>query len=331
VEAHIHRQGILATVSVHGDNQRVKYATPTRLVSIIILTRDQSPLLRKCLRSIKEKTDYGRYEIIIVDNDSSDPATCAFLREIAADERIRVLSAPGKFNYSRLCNYGAVAARGEVLLLLNNDVEVINSDWLSELTSQVMRREVGVVGVRLLFPDGRLQHAGIILNPQRIGSYAYFQRPSSDSGYFSQTQIVRNAGAVTGACMAVRTEVYLAMGGLNERDLTIAFNDIDFCLRVRERNLRVVWTPYADLIHHESSSRGLEDTEEKQARFQQELRYMQQRWAELLCDDPFYNPNLDLTDELFTLAFPPRLAPPWAAFLHKNKSNSNDSIGQPRR
>jgi len=205
-------------------------------------------------------------------------------------------------------------------VLLNNDIEIIETGWLSELMSQVTRPEVGVVGASLWFPDGQLQHAGIVLSPKRIGNYAYFRQRRGDTGYFSQLQLVRNVAAVTGACLAVRAEVYAQVGGLNERDLSIAFNDIDFCLRVRELNLRVVWTPHAELIHRESSSRGLEDTEEKQGRFHQELRYMQQRWREPLHDDPFYNPNLDLTDELFTLAFPPRLRAPWKDFDRANKA-----------
>ena len=205
-------------------------------------------------------------------------------------------------------------------MLLNNDVEVSETGWLSELVSQVMRPEVGVVGASLWFPEGQLQHAGVVLSPERIGNYPYFRRRRSDSGYFSQLQLVRNVAAVTGACLAVRAEVYAQLGGLNERDLSIAFNDIDFCLRIRELNLRVVWTPHAELIHRESSSRGLEDTEEKQGRFHQELRYMQQLWREPLHDDPFYNPNLDLTDELFTLAFPPRLRAPWKDFDRANKA-----------
>ena len=322
VEDYLQRRRIAAVVSRQGEFQRVRYAIPAQLASIIIPTRDQASLLEKCLRSIKEKTDYEFYEIVIADNSSSEPSTCELLQEVARDERIRVISAAGNFNYSKLCNCGAAAARGQVLVLLNDDVEVIETGWLSELVSQVMRPEVGAVGASLWFPDGQLQHAGVVLSPERIGNYPYFRRRRSDSGYFSQLQLVRNVAAVTGACLAVRAEVYAQLGGLNERDLSIAFNDIDFCLRIRELNLRVVWTPHAKLIHRESSSRGLEDTEEKQDRFHQELRYMQQRWREPLHDDPFYNPNLDLTDELFTLAFPPRLHAPWKDFDRANKAKS---------
>lgn len=320
VEEYLQRHRIAAVVSTQGEFQRVRYAIPAQLASIIIPTRDQASLLEKCLRSIKEKTDYELYEIIIVDNSSSESSTRELLQEVARDERIRVISVPGEFNYSKLCNRGAAAARGQVLLLLNNDIEVIDPGWLSELMSQVTRPEVGVVGASLWFPDGQLQHAGIVLSPERIGNYAYFRQRRGNTGYFSQLQLVRNVAAVTGACLAVRAEVYATLGGLNERDLSIAFNDIDFCLRVRELNLRVVWTPHAELIHRESSSRGLEDTEEKQGRFHQELRYMQQLWREPLHDDPFYNPNLDLTDELFTLAFPPRLRAPWKDFDRANKA-----------
>jgi glycosyltransferase involved in cell wall biosynthesis len=320
VEGYLRRRSIDAVVSMQGGFQRVRYAIPAQLASIIIPTRDQAILLEKCLRSIREKTEYELYEIVIVDNGSSEPSTRELFQEFASDERIRVISVPGEFNYSKLCNRGAAAACGQVLVFLNNDIEIIETGWLSELMSQVTRPEVGVVGASLWFPDGQLQHAGIVLSPERIGNYAYFRQRRGDPGYFSQLQLVRNVAAVTGACLAVRAEVYAQVGGLNERDLGIAFNDIDFCLRVRELNLRAVWTPYAELMHRESTSRGLEDTEEKQGRFHQELRYMQQRWREPLHDDPFYNPNLDLTDELFTLAFPPRLRAPWKDFDRANKA-----------
>jgi GT2 family glycosyltransferase len=311
VEAHLGRRGITAHVSVEGDNQRIQYPPPNSLVSIIIPTRDRGGLLEKCLASIREKTSFNNYELVIVDNGTTEPAAHALLDQAAATERTRVLYSPGQFNYSELCNKGAAAANGEVLVFLNNDVEVMNSGWLTELVSQASRPEVGIVGARLWFADGRLQHAGIVLNPQRIGSYAYFRKTRSDPGYFSQLQLVRDVAAVTGACMGVRAEVLARLGGLNERELGIAFNDIDFCLRAWEAQLRVVWTPHAELIHHESSSRGLEDTVQKQSRFHNELAYMQERWGPILRDDPFYNPNLDLTDELYALAFPPRITPPW--------------------
>ncbi|MBV9010105.1 MAG: glycosyltransferase [Verrucomicrobia bacterium] len=313
VEGHLVRRGSRAVVVQEGQNQRVCYPEPAELVSIIIPTRDRGELLERCLKSVLEKTTYRNYEIILLDNGSTEPRARAVLEDAARDNKVRVIPADGPFNYSGLCNYGASLARGKVLLFLNNDVEVVAAEWLSELTALAMRGDAGAAGARLLFDDLRVQHAGVVLNPQRIGSYAGFKRQRSDPGYFSQLQLVREMSAVTAACMAVRAEVFKETGGFNEQDLGIAFNDVDFCLRLRERKLRVVWTPHAELIHHESSSRGLEDTAEKQARFGRELSYMRGRWGDVLANDPFYNPNLDLTDELYSLAFPPRVTPPWRA------------------
>nr|MBA2586027.1 glycosyltransferase [Chthoniobacterales bacterium] len=302
-----------------GIYQRVKYRLPTRppLVSIIIPTRDRVELLRKCIGSLARQTNYPAYEIILVDNGSTEAGTTDYYASLANEPGIELLRHPGDFNFSRLCNAGVEAAHGEIVVLLNNDVEILDPDWLTEMVSLALRPDVGAVGARLWGPDGRLQHGGIVLSRHNIGSYAHFGLRRTDLGYFSKLHLTQNVSAVTAACLATRREVYQRAGGLNERELAIAFNDVDFCLRLRAAGLRVIWTPNADLVHYESSSRGLEDTAEKQDRFHREIAYMRERWGEVLDRDPFYNPNLSLGTELFTLALPPRIEPPW---LHRGKN-----------
>jgi glycosyltransferase involved in cell wall biosynthesis len=208
VEAYLQRRHIAAVVSMQG-RQSASAVHNTCAASLHHYSHSRSSQpAREVSPQHQGKTDYELYEIVIVDNGSFEPSTRELLQEVARDERIRVISVPGEFNYSKLCNCGAAAALGQVLVLLNNDIEIIETGWLSELMSQVTRPEVGVVGASLWFPDGQLQHAGIVLSPERIGNYAYFRQRPGDAGYFSQLQLVRNVGAVTGACLAVRAEVY---------------------------------------------------------------------------------------------------------------------------
>jgi len=199
----------------------------------------------------------------------------------------------------------------DFVALLNNDLTVINLDWLEEMVGQALQPKVGAVGARLIYPDDRIQHAGVILGGGGVAAHAHKDLPRLNHGYFSRAILVQDLSAVTAACMLVRREAYLAAGGFDEEHLKVAFNDVDFCLRLRERGYRIVYTPYAEFYHHESASRGLEDTVRKHARFEAEIDYMHQRWGETLERDPAYNPNLSLVSADFTLAFPPRLTNPW--------------------
>ncbi|MGI8430870.1 MAG: glycosyltransferase family 2 protein [Chthoniobacterales bacterium] len=311
VQEHLDRRGTGGLVVPHHRiYQRVKYPlpAPAPLVSILIPTRDRMALLRACIESIFARTVYENFEVLVLDNESREPETLAYLDSLGG--RVRVERVEGAFNYSRLNNLGVALARGSLVALLNNDIEVKNAEWLSEMVSHAVRPEVGMVGARLRYPDGTLQHGGVILGVGGIAGHAHLGVREED-GYFARAHLTQNFSAVTAACAVVRRELYLEVGGLDQEHLAVAFNDIDFCLRLRAAGFAIVWTPHAELVHHESASRGLEDTGEKQARFLAEVAYMNAKWGETLRADPFYNPNLSLDEELFTPAFPPRLTQPW--------------------
>ena len=311
VREHLQNQCIRADVEESAPSAgtiRVRYALPdpAPLVSIIIPTRDGYTLLRNCIDSILARTHYPNYEILIVDNGSDDPQALAYLQALAMRGQARVLTEATPFNYSALNNIAARAARGPLLCLMNNDVEVITPDWLQEMASQALRPEIGMVGCRLWYPDDTIQHAGIILGIGGVAGHAHHRTTREQNGYFSRAQLVQNYSAVTAACAVVRAEVYRQVGGLDEQ-LPVAFNDVDLCLRIRDAGYRNLWTPYAELYHHESASRGLEDTPEKQARFAEDTEYMVRRYATALLHDPAYNPNLALRMQDYTLAYPPRI------------------------
>jgi O-antigen biosynthesis protein len=286
---------------------------PAPLVSILIPTRDAAEVLRRAVESVLTRTLYPRFELIVLDNQSADPRTHAFFEEARRDPRVRVLRWDHPFNFSAINNFGARSASGDVLCLLNNDVEVLSGDWLRELVSHAMRPEVGVAGARLLYPDRTVQHAGVVTGIHDIAGHVHNGIPAESPGYFGRAVILQNMTALTAACWAVRREVYERLGGLDEHNLPVAFNDVDFCLRAAEVGLRNVYTPYAELLHHESYSRGEEDSPEKKKRFAGEIAYMFRRWGPKLPNDPAYNPNLSLTSLHFELAWPPRAPKKWWA------------------
>lgn len=306
---HFKRIGSQAWAESVKEGYRVHYPLPAPLplVSLIIPTRNGLKLLKQCIDSILQKTNYTQYEIIIVDNGSDDSATLRYLRKIIADPRIRVIRDESPFNYSALNNHAVREARGEIIGLINNDIEVITPEWLSEMVSHAVRPEVGAVGARLWYSDDTIQHAGIILGMMGFAGHAHRHLPKGNPGYCGRAALTQSFSAVTGACLVVRKELYELVGGLNEIDLQVACNDVDFCLKLREAGYRNIWTPYAELYHHESSSRGFDDTPEKVARAEREVAYMKAHWGPLLENDPAYNPNLSLDNEDFTLAWPPRL------------------------
>lgn len=310
---HLARRRLAASLApVPGDHWRIRYALPdpAPLVSLIIPTRDRLALTRTCVESILAQTDYPRYEILILDNQSVEPATLAWFAAVQArDPRVKVLGYPHPFNYSALNNFGVAHAAGEIVGLLNNDLEVITPGWLTEMVSHAVRPGIGAVGAMLYYPDDRIQHAGIILGLGGVANHAFYRYPRGTDGYKNRARLVQNFSAVTGACLLVRKTVYLEVGGLNADQLAVAFNDVDFCLKVRAAGYRNLWTPFAELYHHESASRGTEDTPEKLARFAREVDYMRRTWGPQLDADPAYNPNFSLEIEGFKLACPPRLAP----------------------
>ncbi len=309
---HFARLGIQAKAEYLGYGYRVRYALPSPppLVSLIIPTRNALALVRQCIESIQKRTEYPNWEIILVDNGSDDPAALAYFAQIAQQPNIRVLRDDRPFNYSALNNQAVAVARGELVALVNNDIEVMSPDWLSEMVSLALQPGVGAVGARLWYPDMTLQHGGVILGPGGCAVHAHKALPRGLNGYAGRAALIQSFSAVTAACLVVRKSLYEQVGGLDEVNLSVAFNDVDFCLRLREAGYRNVWTPYAELLHHESATRGEDVAPEKRERFERELAFMQQRWGALIADDPAYNPNLTLGAEDFSLAWPPRRRSP---------------------
>ncbi|GAB6142404.1 hypothetical protein JCM14076_31330 [Methylosoma difficile] len=299
----IGKDDITVTMGPAANTYRVIYGIPKPdpLVSMIIPTRDMLSVLEPCIRSILDKTSYQNYEIIILDNGSVEPETIEYFQTIQEeDKRIRVIPYDFPFNYSSINNYGVQFANGEVIGLVNNDVEIINHDWLTEMVSHAMRPEIGCVGAKLYYDDDTVQHGGVILGLGGVASHSHknFQRDAP--GYFYRLKLIQNLSAVTAACLLIRKSVYNEVGGLEE-DLKVAFNDVDFCIKVREAGYRNLWTPYAELYHYESKSRGLEDTPEKIQRFVKEIEYVRNKWGVKLQKDPYYNKNLTLNAEDFSL------------------------------
>lgn len=296
---------------------RVAYhlPSPAPLVSVIVPTRDRAEFLGPCIRGVLEQTDYPRIEVLIVDNDSVEPATHALFGSLTADRRVRILRRPGAFNYPALNNVAVQEAHGEILLLLNNDTLVIEPGWLRELVSHAARPGIGAVGAKLLYPDRTVQHGGVLLGmgigTETVAGHYGHGAAENDPGPFGWLALTRSVSAVTAACLAVKRADYLAVGGMDETHLRVAYNDVDFCLRLRAAGLRNIFTPHALLLHFESKSRGYEDTPEKLARFALESRFMRTKWGDVLDSDPFWNPNMCLVDPRHRIAPKPRRARSW--------------------
>jgi len=277
---------------------------PAPLVSLLIPTRDKKDITEIAVCSILEKTTYPHYEIIILDNGSVEQETLDWFTVIQKkDARVRVIRYDHPFNYSAINNFGVAHSKGSVIGLVNNDVEVINSEWLTEMVSNACRSEIGCVGAKLYYSDDTVQHGGVIIGIGGVAGHSHKYYARSHKGYLCRLVITQNLSAVTAACLIIRREIYDAVGGLEEEGLKVAFNDVDFCLKVREAGYRNLWTPYAELYHHESISRGFEDTPEKQTRFKMEVEFMKNKWCDILKQDPYYNPNLAKDREDFSIGF----------------------------
>ncbi|HIP37543.1 MAG TPA: glycosyltransferase family 2 protein [Crocinitomix sp.] len=280
---------------------RVKYAINKNLsVSIIMPSKDNYSLLYKAITSIETKTSYKNYEIIIVDNQTTEPQALEYLKLLNLKDNIKVIHYDKVFNYAAINNFAVKEAKGEFLLFINNDIEVLNSLWLDEMLSHANRRGIGIVGAKLYYSDMTIQHAGVILGIGGVAGHAHKYFTKEDYGYMSRLKIVQNYSAVTAACMLMKKDIFNEVFGFEE-ELQVAFNDIDLCLKVLEKGYRNLWTPYAELIHYESKSRGREDNPEKISRFNQEIKYMKERWERELLDDKCYNKNLTLKYENFSL------------------------------
>ncbi|MCM2131841.1 glycosyltransferase [Larsenimonas rhizosphaerae] len=302
---HFQRTGRRGHVEATPFGYRARYTLPDSppLVSLVIPTRNSADLVRMCIDSIMSKTNYPQYEILLVDNNSDDPEALAYFAELGRRPNIKVIRDEQPFNYSAINNDAVARASGEVIALVNNDIEVISEDWLTEMVSLALQPGVGAVGAKLLYPDDTIQHAGVVLGIGGVAGHSHKHFPCTSAGYLNRLNLISSYSAVTAACLVIRKSIYDDVGGLDEDHLKVAFNDVDFCLRVREAGYRNVWTPYAQLYHHESVSRGAENTPEKMARFSSEVTYMRERWGDLLDRDSAYNPNLSLIHEDFSLSW----------------------------
>lgn len=314
VRDHLARRGVAAEVDFVSSSStmlRVRYALPSPrpLVSLVIPTRDRADLLRACLSSIRTRTTYRPFEIVVVDNGSSEPRAVALMEEVKSDG-IKVLDLDIPFNFSTLINAGVQASQGSFVCLLNNDIEVVSPDWLEELVSFAQHDDVGCVGARLWYPDGRLQHGGVVLGIGGVAEHIHKYLPRGATGYFGRASLHQSFSALTAACMLLRRSVFDEVGGF-AHEFAEAFNDIDFCLRVDAAGYRNVWTPFAELIHHESATRGVDTRPESKGRLSREIELMRERWGPLLAADPAYNPNLSLDHTDPVLSRPPRLDARW--------------------
>lgn len=305
VKDHLQRTALNAIVSPHPIIpfwHRVKFnLASSTSIEIIIPTRDRIDLMRMCIESIVNKTTFNNYHITIVDNGSIEQETLDQFAKWKNNDKISILRDDSPFNYSRLNNQAAYKTKADLVCLLNNDIEIISPDWLEEMAGHAMRKDVGCVGARLWYPNDTLQHGGVILGIGGIAGHSHKYWPKGDAGYMGRAVSTQALSAVTAACLMIKRSIYEEVGGLDEK-IKVAFNDIDFCLRVRNAGYRNVWTPFAEMYHHESASRGHEDNPEKIARFNAEVEFMKNRWGKTLTTDPYYSPHLTLEHEDFSLA-----------------------------
>lgn len=313
VQDHLDRTEPGAKVSlIEGMNQyRVQFPVPEPhpSVTVIVPTRNGLSFLKPCIDGLLHETDYDAMRVLIVDNGSDDPQTLAQLELWAQDQRVNILRDGRPFNYSALNNAAVAQADSEFVLLLNNDISMIHSDWLLEMVSHGLRRGVGAVGAALWYPDDTLQHGGVMLGVGGVASHPHKGIQQGDPGYFGRARLLQTLTAVTAACLLVRKSLYQSIGGLNEHNLSVAFNDVDFCIRLTRAGYRTVWTPFAQLYHHESVSRGNDLDADKVARFKSEVDFMLNTWGDQLQYDPAYNPNLTLHADDFSIAETPRTWP----------------------
>lgn len=304
IEGNLERCGLKGQVAHTKDYgfYRVKYEVKGNpLISIIIPNRDQAEVLKKCLDSVTGKSTYQNYEILVVENNSESEEIFAYYKKLRENKKIRLLKWDKLFNYSAINNYAAKKAKGEYLLFLNNDMELITPDWMEEMLGHCQRPDTGVVGAKLYYPDDTIQHAGTVIGIGGIAGHMFVNMPRERTGYLHKASLQQDLSAVTAACMMVKKSVFDQVGGFEEK-LSVAFNDVDFCLRVCREGYLVVYDPFVELYHYESKSRGTEDSKEKVRRFQSEIEFMRCRWETLLKEgDPNYNKNLSLTKWNYSL------------------------------
>jgi GT2 family glycosyltransferase len=305
---HSHEKDTLVKAVVNIPVKRINWDLPKNLplVSIIIPTRNCKALVKQCIESLYELTDYNNFEVLLVNNDSDDLESIEYFKQLVVENKVKLLNYNAPFNYSAINNFAVEHAKGEVLLFMNNDIELLHKSWLKEMVMQVIREEIGCVGAKLYYPNMTIQHAGVIVGLWGCAGHSHKHAKHTDCGYMNRLNVVQNYSAVTAACMAVRKQVFNEAKGFNEEDLTVAFNDVDLCLRIQRKGYRNLWTPYAEMIHHESSSRGSEDTPEKKAREAKEIAYMHNTWQLHTEVDPAYSPWLTAQKEDFSFVIEKR-------------------------
>ncbi|QNI75113.1 glycosyltransferase [Synechococcus sp. MVIR-18-1] len=308
LEDHLERKGVIANVhsGSHGYHI-INYAIPVHppLVSIVVPTRDSPDLLRKCLATVINETKYPNWEMLIVDNGTINADALDILRSFSDDPRICVINEPGEFNYSALNNKAVNKAKGEWLCLLNNDIEVLDEDWLNKMVSSAVQPGVSAVGARLLYPNKTIQHVGVILGLGGVAGHCHTGLSLNSGGYFCRSLVAHDVEASTAACLLVNADSYRQVGGFDDEYLKVAFNDVDLCIKLRQLGGRIVLNPNVSLIHHESASRGSDLSPDKKRRFRREVAVMKHRWRNRLLNDHSYNPNLSLSND-FQLSSPPR-------------------------
>ena len=298
IQDHLKRVGLKGTVE-HGASlrtYRIRYKFEGEpKVSIIIPNKDEKKTLKTCVDSILKKTTYKNYEIVIVENNSTTEEIFQYYKQLEKNEKIKIVKYPEiGFNYSKIINYGVKNSDGEYILQLNNDTEVETEDWLEDMLGFASREDVGAVGAKLLYPDNTIQHAGIAIGVDRVATHLFRGLPRNAHGYFARESTIQDFSAVTGACLFSKRSVYEEVGYMDE-DFPVAFNDLDFCLKIRKTGKLIVYDPFVTLIHYESKSRGHEDTPEKVARFEAEIKKFQEKWKDIYeKGDPYYNPNFSL-------------------------------------
>lgn len=312
VEEHLSKLGIKSKVDKISHNcYKVIYEIRQReLISIIIPTKNKTYALKTCVESILNKSTYENYEIIIVDNKSTENEAIEYYKKVSNNPKIKILFYNKPFNYSAINNFAVTKARGEVLVFLNNDIEVITPQWLEIMLGCLQQPKVGAVGVKLYYPNGLIQHAGVILGIGGCADHAFKYFEKTEKGYICRAILQQEYSAVTSACMMTRKDLFIKMGGFDEKNLPISFNDVDYCLKLREAGYRIVFTPYVELYHHESLTRK-EKYDILKDQYKKEADYMRKKWFKFMEFDPYYNPNLDLRRPNFSISPFPRVKKPW--------------------
>ena len=297
------KKGVSVESGLLSNTYKVNWPIPetSPLVSIVIPTKNSMDLVKQCLDSLFGLTRYKSFEVLLIDNQSDDIESLSYFEQLKADNKVRLFKFDEAFNYSAINNFAVKQANGSIIVLMNNDIEILSPNWLNEMVSHCLRDDVGCVGAKLYYPINSIQHAGVVLGIGGVAGHSHKHFPKDHPGYFKRLKIIQNYSAVTAACLAVRKSVFEEVGGLNVKDLTIAFNDVDFCLKVHHAGYRNIWTPYVEMVHYESVSRGAENNPEKVARFNKEVNYMKATWGEQLNQDPCYNKWLTLDKEDFSL------------------------------